>query len=149
MINDKQREYFKNYYNEHKEYWKNRIIRRSGYFLYRYRSLLDDEILYVGKSVDFMGRVVYHENYFGDVLQMIYEDDEEYTIEFMDLFDYLDNDQELLYAEKHLIRLLKPHYNDNRNGNYKISDERKEEINNIVERAEWIELKEVDYEDNE
>lgn len=145
MTHEELIEYAREYYKNNKEYWKNRIQKRRGYFLYRYRSLIDNEILYIGKSVDFEGRIVWHENYFGDVLQLIYEDDEEYTIEFMDLFDYLDNAEELLYAEKYLIQQYNPHYNDVRSGNYKLPEERKTEIQNIVLRGEWIELKEVDY----
>lgn len=143
MDREKYNEYHRNYYKNHSEYWKKRIKERMGYYLYMYVSLIDGRKLYIGKTVDFNNRLRWHENNFGNVLFNIWEDEEIYTIKFCDLYNYLENGEELLFAEKYLMEKYKPLYNDIKNGEYNITEQRKQEIINLIDNLQWEELEEV------
>lgn len=130
--------YHKNYYKEHKKYWKDRMEKMKGNYIYRYTSLTNRSIYYVGSTDNLISRLFYHENGFSGIVDYI--DGRDYKIDFIDLGEEVSR-EERLFIEGYLINKYKPIINKIDTGhNYLFEDYRKNELINIAEKIEWTSM---------
>ena len=141
-MTDAQREemriYSKNYYAQHKEYWRERTEKRKSNYINKYISINGKSIYYIGSTNNLVNRLFFHENGFSEILDYI--DERDYIIAFTDLGDKV-NREERLFMEGYLINKYNPILNQRDAGVYKeILEERKSELIELAENLEWIEM---------
>lgn len=141
-MTEKQKEemriYSKNYYEQHKEYWRERADKRKSNYIYKYISVNGKSIYYIGSTNNLVNRLFFHENGFSEILDYI--DGREYIIAFIDLGDDVTR-EERLFMEGYLINKYNPILNKRDAGIYKkINEQRKNELIELAENIEWIEI---------
>lgn len=135
---EEMRIYSKNYYAQHKEYWRERAMKRKGNYIYKYISARGKSIYYIGSTNNLVNRLFFHENGFSEILDYI--DGRDYIIAFTDLGDKVTRD-ERLFMEGNLINKYSPTLNKRDAGIYnEISLERKNELTELAENTKWIEM---------
>ncbi|BCZ47596.1 hypothetical protein psyc5s11_36630 [Clostridium gelidum] len=130
--------YNKNYYAQHKEYWRERAMKQKGNYIYKYISVTGRIQYYIGSTNNLINRLFYHENGFSEILDYI--DGRDYIIAFTDLGDKVTRD-ERLFMEGNLIDKYNPILNKRDAGIYnEISLERKNELIELADNIQWIEM---------
>lgn len=130
--------YSRNYYAEHKDYWRERAMRQKGNYIYKYSSVTGRILYYIGSTNNLINRLFYHENGFSEILDYI--DGRDYKICFTDLGDTVTR-EERLFAEGYLINKYNPILNKRDAGIYsEVFEERKIELIELAENIKWIEM---------